>query len=218
VVAHLRAHERARRPKAGKIESTPWLQVLIQKRLAQRWRPEQIHLHLRRHHGNNPARQVCVETIYQSLYRPSEGGLSRSLTTRLRTGRSLRQRQRRPDRRTRRFVEAMRSIHDRPIHVLDRLEAGHWEGDLIIGTQNRSAIATLVERSTRYTKLIHLPDDHTAILAAHVRNRGSATCHAGVPRAMAAIGCSAQPLDGTRRREHTGGRGRASGRSATFVR
>lgn len=131
VVAHLRAHERARRPKVGKIESTPWLQVLIQKRLKQRWSPEQIHLHLRRHHAGNPARQVCVETIYQSLYRPSEGGLSRSLTARLRTGRSLRQRQRRPDRRTRRFVEAMRSIHDRPIHVLDRLEAGHWAGDLI---------------------------------------------------------------------------------------
>jgi transposase, IS30 family len=72
VVAHLRAHERARRPKAGKLESTPWLQVLIQKRLAQRWSPEQIHLHLHRHHAINPARQVCVRRS-TSRFTPERG-------------------------------------------------------------------------------------------------------------------------------------------------
>jgi len=162
IVAHMRAHEQGRRPKAGKFESSPWRTTLIQSRLDKRWSPEQIHLYLRRHHGDQPDRQACVETIYQSLYRPGEGGLSRSLTKHLRTGRSLRQPQRRPDRRTRRFVEAMRSIHDRPIHVANRDQPGHWEGDLITGAYNRSAIGTLVERTSRYTKLVHLDGDHTA--------------------------------------------------------
>lgn len=114
--------------------------------------------------GSRP-RQVCVETIYRCLYRPSEGPLSRSLNNAFRTGTSMRRRRRRPEGRTRRFIEAMRPMHDRPMHVRDRLEPGHWEGDLITWAQNRSAIGTLVERSTRYTKVVHLVDDHTAPLS-----------------------------------------------------
>jgi IS30 family transposase len=127
VLAHLRAHERAKRPKPGKIASSPWLAKTIQAKLAQHWSPEQIHLHLRAQHGTDPARTVCVESIYQALYRPTEDGLSRSLTRRLRTGRALRRRQRRADRRSPRFGTAMRTIHDRAPEALDRTEPGHWE-------------------------------------------------------------------------------------------
>jgi IS30 family transposase len=74
VLAHMRAHEQAKRPKVGKIESTPWLQRFIQQRLDDRWSPEQIHRHLQLHHGQHPRRQVCTETIYRCLYRPSDLG------------------------------------------------------------------------------------------------------------------------------------------------
>lgn len=175
-LAHLRARERARRPKLGKIERSPWLTKVLQAKLAEHWSPEQIHLHLRRQHALDPDRTVCVETIYQALYRLTDGGLSRSLTRRLRTGRPLRRRQRRVDQRSPRFGTAMRTIHDRRIEALDRNEPGHWEGDLIVGTQNRSAIGTLVERTSRFTILVHLPDDKT-----------SGTVTAGVVKALRRI-------------------------------
>lgn len=162
VMAHLRAHERARRPKAGKIEQSPWLRSFIQDRLNRRWSPEQIHLYLRRQHTSDAGRQVSVETIYQCLYRPREDGLSRALTRQLRTGRSMRRRQRRVNQRTRRFIASMLSIHDRPVTAQDRSQPGHWEGDLIIGAGGQSAIGTLVERSSRKTKLVHLAGDRTA--------------------------------------------------------
>jgi len=139
VIAHLRAHERARRPKPGKVESNQWLRRFVQGKLDELWSPEQISLHLRQSFPNQSDRNACPETIYQALYRPGDG-IPRALTRKLRTGRPLRRRQRRPDRRTTRFVAAMRSIHDRPIEVMDRQQPGHWEGDLIIGTKNRSAI------------------------------------------------------------------------------
>lgn len=66
VLAHLRAHERAKRPRPGKIEQSKWLTAFIQGKLEQHWSPEQIHLHLRRHHGHDPDRQVCIETIDQA--------------------------------------------------------------------------------------------------------------------------------------------------------
>lgn len=162
VLAHLRARERAKRPKPGKIEASAWLTKAIQAKLEQHWSPEQIHLFLRTQHGQDPGRTVCVETIYQALYRPTDGGLSRSLTRRLRTGRPLRRRQRRADQRSPRFGSAMRTIHERELEAVDRREPGHWEGDLIVGTQNRSAIGTLVERTSRFTILVHVPDDKTS--------------------------------------------------------
>lgn len=162
VMAHLRAHERARRPKAGKIEQSTWLRSFIQDRLNRRWSPEQIHLHLRRHHGADPSRQVSVETIYQCLYRPREDGLSRALTRQLRTGRSMRRRQRRVGHRARRFLAAMLAIHDRPLQAQDRSQPGHWEGAVIIGAGGQSSIGTLVERTSRKTKLVHLSVDRTA--------------------------------------------------------
>ena len=123
--------------RAGKLEQSPWLRSSIQDRFNRRWSPEQIHLHLRRQHGSDPGRQVSVETIYQCLYRPREDGLSRALTRQLRTGRSMRRRQRRMNHRTRRFSAAMISIHDRPLPAQDRSQPGHWEGDLTFDTKSR---------------------------------------------------------------------------------
>lgn len=125
VMAHLRACKRAKRPKVGKIESSRWLTGEIQGKLSQHWSPEQIHLHLRRLQNGDPARTVCVETTYQALYRPTDGGLSRSLSRKLRTCRSLRRRQHRIDRRSPRFAAAMRTIHQRGEEVLHREQLGH---------------------------------------------------------------------------------------------
>jgi len=105
---------------------------------------------------------VSHETIYQSLYVQGRGGLRRELHARLRTGRKLRK----PRAGTRRATATRSSIPDpvpisaRPAEAADRAVPGHWEGDLIIGSHGRSAIGTLVERSTRYCLLLHLPDGH----------------------------------------------------------
>ena len=97
----------------------------------------------------------------QALYR-GRAGLSRGLTRRLRTGRPLRKRRRRPEQRTPRFVAPAKLIHHRPAVVETRARVGDWEGDLILGRQSRSAVATLVDRASRLTKLVHLPRDHSA--------------------------------------------------------
>jgi len=125
-IAHLRAHERARRPKPGKVESNKWLRHFVQGKLDELRSPEQISLHLRQNFPNQSDRNACPETNHQALYRPGDR-IPRALRRKLRTGRPLRRRQRRPDRRTTRFVAAMRSIHDCSIKVMDRQQSGHWE-------------------------------------------------------------------------------------------
>jgi IS30 family transposase len=106
--------------------------------------------------------RVSHETIYQALYFQTRGGLKRELQHALRTGRTRRKPQRPADERRHRFVDPMVMISDRPAEVADRAVPGHWEGDLILGGGNRSAIGTLVERTTRYTMLLHLPNGHGA--------------------------------------------------------
>jgi len=102
---------------------------------------------------------VSTETIYQSLYVQSRGALRRELTRCLRTGRALRHPGRQPGQRKNR-IPNMVNISERPAEVADRAVPGHWEGDLIIGKRNASAIGTLVERSTGYVLLVHLPDGY----------------------------------------------------------
>ena len=101
------------------------------------------------------------ETIYQSLYVQGKGGLKRELTRHLRTRRKLRKPHRQPDQRRARILD-MVNISERPAEAEDRAVPGHWEGDLITGTENKSAIGTLVERTTRFTLLLHLPANHGA--------------------------------------------------------
>ncbi|HET7356989.1 MAG TPA: IS30 family transposase [Nocardioidaceae bacterium] len=133
--------------------------------LEAKWSPQEISYRLRRDHPDDPVMRVSAETIYQSLFVQARGSLKRELTAYLRTQRTRRHSQ------TRR-VEAAAcgrgrlagtiSIRERPAEAEDRAVPGHWEGDLIIGANNASAIGTLVERSTRFVMLIHLPRRRTA--------------------------------------------------------
>jgi IS30 family transposase len=123
--------------------------------------PRQAAAQLRIDFPEDPEMWVSHETIYKALYVQGRGELRRDLHKRLRTGRAMRQPRRRDQVRQSRF-EGMVNISERPPEVEDRAVPGHWEGDLILGKTNSSAIGTLVERSSRFVMLLHLPADHGA--------------------------------------------------------
>src|ERR671923_297686 len=126
------------------------------RRWARSWSPEQISGRLRLDFPDDESMRVSHEAIYQSLYVQGRGALRRELTACLRTGRALRIPRNRTSRGNRSFVSDELLISERPAEVADRAVPGHWEGDLILGT-GRSAIGTLVERTSRFTMLLHLP-------------------------------------------------------------
>ncbi len=154
--AHARAYDRASRPKPAKLATNLVLRGRVEQDLRKRYSPEQITGRLRADFPNDPEMWVSPETIYQSLYVQSRGALRRDLTKCLRTGRALRRPSRKPGQRKNR-IPNMINISERPAEVEDRAVPGDWEGDLIIGKQNLSAIGTLVERQTGYAMLLHLP-------------------------------------------------------------
>ncbi len=161
--AQAKAEARARRPKphARRLACRPWLRTQVQARLDQHHSPEQIAGRLRRDHPDSPECWVSHETIYQELYRPRPDGLDPLLTRKLRTRRRLRKPRRLlGERRGKRVIAEANKISARPVEAAERTVPGHWEGDLIIGKDGASAIATLVERTTRYTLLLALPDGH----------------------------------------------------------
>ena len=158
-LAQSRADRLARRPKPAKLAVNARLRERVQTDLEQRWSPQQITRRLRAEFPDDPEMQVSHETIYQSLYVQGRGALRRELTSCLRTGRAIRKPRR--GRAAGRIVDKV-MISERPAEVADRAVPGHWEGDLILGKHNRSAIGTLVERKTRYTLLLHLPNGHNA--------------------------------------------------------
>jgi transposase, IS30 family len=160
--AQSQADAAARRPKPAKLATNLPLRREVQDRLLNHHSPEQIAHRLREEFPDDPEMWVSHETIYQSLYVQSRGGLKRELTRHLRTGRSMRKPQRKADERRGRLT-GMVMISERPAEVADRAVPGHWEGDLILGsTESGSAVGTLVERMTRFTLLLHLPGGHTA--------------------------------------------------------
>ena len=136
------------------------LREQVQDDLQRRYSPEQITGRLRRQFPEDREMWLSTETIYQSLYVQSRGALRRDLARCLRTGRALRRPCRSPAQRKSRVLPDMINISQRPAEADDRAVPGHWEGDLIIGKGNLTAIGTLVERTTGYTMLVHLPDGY----------------------------------------------------------
>jgi IS30 family transposase len=185
--AQWHADRRGRRPKPAKLASNPRLRCYVQDRLsgaverpdgvavpgpgvrwigrrhgprqdrrwASAWSPEQIAARLRLDFPDDDSMRISHEAIYQSLYVQGRGALRRDLTACLRTGRALRVPRAR-SRRGKQFVSDELLISERPAEAADRAVPGHWEGDLILGLHS-SAIGTLVERSSRFTLLLHLP-------------------------------------------------------------
>ena len=127
-----------------------------ERRWASAWSPEQIAHRLRHDFPHDETMRISHEAIYQSLYVQGRGALRRELTACLRTGRALRVPRARSRGRGKSFIVPEIMISERPAEVADRAVPGHWEGDLILGLDS-SAIGTLVERTTRFTMLLHLP-------------------------------------------------------------
>ena len=159
--AHRRACELARRPKPAKLAACPRLRAQVEEWLEEElWSPVQISAQLRLEFPHDPMMRVSPETIYQSLYVQGRGALRKELAACLRTGRAIRRNRSRVTRPGGIADKVM--ISERPAEAEDRAVPGHWEGDLIIGKNGRTAVGTLVERATRYVMLLHLPGDHTA--------------------------------------------------------
>jgi len=156
------AIERGRRPKPAKLAVDSRLCREVERGLRANWSPQQIAARLICDYPDDLDMRVSHETIYRTLFVQARGALRKELTACLRTGRT----QRRPHMRIERSgagrLQNMILISDRPPEIEDRAVPGHWEGDLIIGKGGRSAIGVLVERSSRYVVLLHLPHGRTA--------------------------------------------------------
>jgi transposase, IS30 family len=176
------AEQRARRPKTAKLAGNGELREVVRGKLERRWSPEQVSAWLEAEFPGRAEMQVSHETIYQSLYVQGRGALRRELAASLRTGRALR-RPRRVTGERRGKIPGMVNISERPAEVADRAVPGHWEGDLIIGT-GHSAIGTLVERSTRFVLLLHLPHGHGADQVAAAMTEAMGTLPAQLRRSL----------------------------------
>jgi IS30 family transposase len=164
--AHDRADAATGRPQQRWFETRPWLWgYVVVLLLTKKWSPEQIAERLRREHPDEPQWWVSHEAIYQAIYVQPKGALRKELAACLRSGRARRRPQGRAARGAK--ISNMVLISDRPAEVEDRAVPGHWEGDLIVGKDNQSAVGTLVERSTRMGMLIRLEDK----TAEHVAQR-----------------------------------------------
>lgn len=157
--AHQRARERVRRPKPWKLRHGRLLRE-VSRRLEQLWSPQEIARRLRLEYPDDPEMRVSHETIYQSLFVQGRGELRRELARCLRSGRAARRPQGRAENRGR--LPGMVMISERPAEVNDRAVPGHWEGDIILGEGGRSAVGTLVERTSRFLLLLHLDSRRSA--------------------------------------------------------
>jgi len=157
VAAQRRADREAGRPKLYWFERNPRVWVWVQQRLAQWWSPPQISARLKQLFPNQPEMWVSAETIYKSIYVQGKGELRRQLASCLRSGRARRVPHKPASRAARSGpIKDMVNISERPAEVEDRAIPGHWEGDLILGKNGSSAVATLVERATRWVMLVKI--------------------------------------------------------------
>ena len=160
--AHRLSVTRRARPRQAKLVADPVLRDYVQVRLRKKWSPQQISNRLIKDFPAAPEMRVCPETIYQAIYVHAKGELRRELGSQLRRGRVARRPRRRPDARRPRFINPLTPISQRPAEAADRQVPGHWEGDLVIGAGGGSAIATLVERSSRFLMLGRLGRERSA--------------------------------------------------------
>jgi IS30 family transposase len=165
------------------------------------WSPEQISRRLKVDFPHDASMRISHEAIYQALYVQGRGALRRELCACLRTGRALRVPQARTRQRGKQFVTPEIMISQRPAEVADRAVPGHWEGDLIIGL-NSSAIGTLVERTTRFTMLLHLPPMSGYARGACIKN-GPAMAGRGAEAVRDAIAGKITSLPEQRRKSLT---------------
>jgi IS30 family transposase len=177
--AHGQAHQRRRQPRQRRVTTDDKLRAAIASKLDQHWSPAQISRWLRRRWPKRRSWHLCHETIYESVYL----GLvvAKDLQT-LRTGRTYRHKRGRGRTRDGALKQStnMKSIHARPAAAEERTQIGHWEGDLIVGAMQRSALATIVDRKTRHTILVPIRGGHSA------RNVGDALVDVftGLPPAL----------------------------------
>jgi len=160
------ALERGRRPKPSKLLLNARLRCEVDRGLCERWSPQQIAARLVREYPDDPSMRVSHETIYKTLFVQAREALRKELTKCLRSGRTQRHPHLRTEQAKRGRIQNMVMLSERPPEVEDRAVPGHWEGDLIIGKGGRSAIGTLVERSSRFLMLFGLPNGRSA---EHVR-------------------------------------------------
>lgn len=163
-VAHRAAHERRRRPKEFRLAANPGLCRRIEAWMDEGWSPRLIARVLREEHPSMIMDRVSHETIYQALYVQGRGSLRQDLHRQLSTKRPRRKPRTGPAgtrRNSSPYREAF-TISQRPPEVEDRAVPGHWEGDLVLGTAGKSAVGVLVERTTRFVVLLHLPGRHDA--------------------------------------------------------
>ena len=158
--AQAKAQARMPRPRQRRVATDPVLGGAVCELLTKKWSPEQVAHELTVRFAGQPDWQLCPESIYQAIYDP-DTALTRPAKSSLRS-RRRRRRLRTQGLRRRGRLPQMTMIAQRPSHVEGRQQAGHWEGDLIMGTGNRSAIGTLVERRARFVMLVHLPGEHGA--------------------------------------------------------
>ena len=169
-VAHERTAHRMARPKPRRIDTNYRLRQVVVAGVARRWSPKRISCHLRRVFADDETMQLSHEAIYSALYVQGKGSLRAELETVMKTQQVLIKagKQRTPRHRTAGLATNNRSwikgaeITTRPPEVDDRAIPGHWEGDLVIGKGGKSALITLIERSSRYTLLGHLPEEHSS--------------------------------------------------------
>jgi IS30 family transposase len=161
LVADAAAFERARRPKSCKLAANPELRGVVAAKLDDDWSPQQIAQWLRREFRGDAAMRVSHESIYRDLYMPSRKVFDASMFHCLRSERPIRRPRGKKRSHGRGQIRNMVSIRERPTEADTRQVAGHWEGDLVFGARP-SAVATLVDRATRYAMVIALPDGNKA--------------------------------------------------------
>jgi IS30 family transposase len=182
--AEREAWRRSRRPRATKLELCPELRRVVEGRLQEDHSPEQIAGWLRLRYPDNEAMHVSHETIYRALYVQARGTLRRELTRHLRRGRSRRYARSQSSKgQGQGKLTEMVMISERPPEVDSRAVPGHWEGDLLMGGRT-SAIATLVERQTRYCQLVALPEGSGAVEVCEALKQSITTLPAQLRRSL----------------------------------